>query len=42
MRCVIGNPNPVPFDLRVKKGLKIFGKSSGGMPLPVSEIDKET
>jgi hypothetical protein len=30
------NPIPVPFSLVVKKGMKTWSKSSGGMPLPLS------
>ena len=36
MRCTIESPNPVPFSLVVKYGLKIFGICSFGIPLPVS------
>ena len=36
MRCTIESPNPVPFSLVVKYGLKIFGIYFFPIPLPVS------
>jgi hypothetical protein len=38
IRSQIGKPNPKPdFFLAVKNGWKIFGRSSGLMPKPVSD-----
>ena len=36
MRRAKESPSPVPFPLVVKNGRKIFGSTSGGIPLPVS------
>src|SRR6266567_6102131 len=38
-RCASARPTPWPCDLVVKKGIKIFSKSEGGMPGPVSRIE---
>jgi hypothetical protein len=38
----IASPNPIPFDLVVKKGSKIRSTLSGSIPVPESSISSKT